>query len=69
MKHTVTTCAHLLAAPQWRLVYAELDVGVELKVAHGRQANGWARVRNVKRWVSTSVLSFGARYKARGCAM
>ena len=35
MKHTVTTCAHLLAAPQLRLVHAELDVGTELKVTHG----------------------------------
>jgi hypothetical protein len=28
----VATCAHLLAAPQWRLVHAELDVGAELDV-------------------------------------
>jgi hypothetical protein len=59
MKYTVATCAHLLAAPQWRLIYAELDAGAELKVAHGRQANrsrhdgrheAWARVRDAKRW-------------------
>jgi hypothetical protein len=32
MKHTVATCAHLLAAQQWRLVHAELDAGAELEV-------------------------------------
>ena len=40
MKHTVATCAHLLAALQWKLVDAELNADAELKVAHDRQAYG-----------------------------
>jgi hypothetical protein len=40
MKPTVATCAHLLAAPQCRLIHVELDAGTELEVTHGRQADG-----------------------------
>jgi hypothetical protein len=29
MKHMIATCAHLLVAPQWMLVEAELDAGTE----------------------------------------
>jgi hypothetical protein len=35
MKHTVATCVHLLAAPQWTLVDAELDAGAELDATRG----------------------------------
>jgi hypothetical protein len=62
MKHMVATCAHLLVAPQWRLVHTELDASAELKVAHDRQADGsradgsrhggrheeWARVHDAR---------------------
>ena len=30
MKYIVATCGHLLAAPHWTLVDAELDAGMEL---------------------------------------
>jgi hypothetical protein len=36
MKHTVVTCANLLAAVQWRLVDAELDASVELNATAWR---------------------------------
>ena len=45
MKHTVATCAHILEAPQWRLVDAELAADVELEVTHGRQADESRRRR------------------------
>jgi hypothetical protein len=51
MKRTVTTCAYLLAALQWRLVDAELEV------AHGQQADGSRPRREVRR--STT---WGARH-------
>jgi hypothetical protein len=82
LKHTVATCAHLVATPQWRLVHAEFNARVELKVAHSRQADGlWhggrhktqVRVRDARHEVhngrhgaSTSIVSFGARHEARG---
>ena len=43
MKHTAATCAHLLAAPQWTLVDAKLDVGTELDVTAWRSDLGCAQ--------------------------
>jgi hypothetical protein len=38
MKHMIATYAHLLGAPQWTLVDAELDAGMELD-ATARRSN------------------------------
>ena len=57
IKHTVATCAHLLAAPQWTLVDAELDASMELDATalrsdlgcaerkYGREACGVAKAQ------------------------
>jgi len=61
-----------MTSPQWRLVHAELDAGVELEVAHGRQAEGswhggrheaWVRVRDAGAGVGASVPSFGVGHR------
>jgi hypothetical protein len=43
MKHTVATCAHLLATPQWTLIDAELDADTELNVMARRSDLGCAQ--------------------------
>jgi hypothetical protein len=43
MKHTVTTCAHLLAAPKLMLVDVELDAGMELDATVRRLNLGCAQ--------------------------
>jgi hypothetical protein len=41
MKHTVATCAHLLAALQWTLIDVELDAGTELNATTRRSDLGY----------------------------
>jgi hypothetical protein len=62
MKHTVATCAHLLAALQWRFVDAKLDTATKLEVAHG-SIGGWIAA------VTSSTRCRGAQCEARGTGM
>jgi hypothetical protein len=51
MKHTVATCARLLDAPQWRLLYVELEVTHSQQadgLRHGRRHKAQARVHNAR---------------------
>jgi hypothetical protein len=43
MKHTVATCAHLLATLYWTLVDAELDDGMEVDAMARRSDLGCAQ--------------------------
>jgi hypothetical protein len=43
MKHMVATCAHLLPAPKWMLVDAELDAGTKLDTTARRSDLGYAQ--------------------------
>ena len=43
MKHTVTTCAHLLAALQWTLVDMKLGASTELDATARRSDLGCAQ--------------------------
>jgi hypothetical protein len=43
MKHTVATCAHLLATLQWTFIDAELDAGTELNAMAQRSDLGCAQ--------------------------
>lgn len=63
MKHTVATCAHLLAALQWRFVDTKLDTATKLEVAH-RSTGGWIAAATG----STRCRERSARCKARGGA-
>ena len=58
----VATCAHLLAALQWRLIDAELDADAEIEVTHDRQADG-LRPRQGARCKARAA--HGARREAR----
>jgi hypothetical protein len=69
MKHTVVTCAHLLAAPQWTFVDAELDAGTKLDAIarrsdlscsqreSEREARGVAKRSARHKWCATQGVS------------
>ena len=65
MKHTIATCAYLLAILQWMLIDAELDDGTELDAMAWRLDLGCAQ-REFGREAQATRGKSSARREARG---
>ena len=64
MKHTVATCAHLLATLQWTLIDVELDADTELDATAQRTDLGCAQRESGRE--AHSVAEHSARREAQG---
>jgi hypothetical protein len=67
MKHTVATCAHLLTDPQWTLVNAKLDAGMELDgttrrsgLGYVQRKSGWEARGARRKWREQRAARVGA---------
>jgi hypothetical protein len=65
MKHTVTTCVHLLAAIQWTLVNAELDTCTKLDAWHIGRTSAVRSVSISRRHEVQQSIARRARRKRR----